>query len=283
LLNVVSSASLTKFIQRHSKQQLHLLSTSRRSQSIGVRMAPTTCLLVGLSGPSSSGKTTIARLLRDILPNAFILHEDDFYKTDIEIPINKEHNLEDWDCLESINLPALESALKHVKANGALPSDLESKEDQNSVGKVNVDADLVERLKQQASSLGLEHVRVAIVDGFLLYSQEMATIRDTFDVKLFLRTDYETAKRRREARSGYVTLEGFWADPPGYVDKIVWPNYVKDHQYLFQNDDVEGDVNGELVNDLGIDVMPAEKQGDLSACLAWAYDKLETALRNLDA
>jgi nicotinamide/nicotinate riboside kinase len=124
---------------------------------------------------------------------------------------------------------------------------------------------------------------VAIVDGFLLYSQEMATIRDTFDVKLFLRTDYETAKRRREARSGYVTLEGFWADPPGYVDKIVWPNYVKDHQYLFQNDDVEGDVNGELVNDLGIDVMPAEKQGDLSACLAWAYDKLETALRNLDA
>jgi len=246
-------------------------------------MRSSTCLLVGLSGPSSSGKTTIARLLRDILPNAFILHEDDFYKTDTEIPINKEHNLEDWDCLESINLPALESALKHIKFNGALPSDLESKEDQNSVGKVNVDAALVERLKQQASSLGLEHVRVAIVDGFLLYSQEMAAVRDTFDVKLFLRTNYETAKRRREARSGYVTLEGFWADPPGYVDKIVWPNYVKDHKYLFQDDDVEGDVNGELVNDLGIDVMPAEKQGDLSACLAWAYDKLETALRNLEA
>ncbi|THV63449.1 hypothetical protein D6D27_10612, partial [Aureobasidium pullulans] len=25
-------------------------------------------------------------------------------------------------------------------------------------------------------------------------------------------------KQRREARSGYVTLEGFWEDPPGYVD-----------------------------------------------------------------
>jgi nicotinamide/nicotinate riboside kinase len=246
-------------------------------------MAQTKCLLVGLSGPSSSGKTTIARLLRDILPNAFILHEDDFYKTDTEIPINKEHDLEDWDCLESINLPALESALKHVKANGALPSDLESKEDQNSVGKVNVDPTLVERLKQQASNLGQEHVRVAIVDGFLLYSQEMAVIRDTFDVKLFLRTNYETAKKRREARSGYVTIEGFWADPPGYVDKIVWPNYVKDHKYLFHNDDVEGEVRDEVVSDLGIDIMPAEKQGDLSACLEWAYNKLETALRSLDA
>jgi hypothetical protein len=28
---------------------------------------------------------------------------------------------------------------------------------------------------------------------------------------------------RREARTGYTTIEGWWADPPGYVDKIVWP------------------------------------------------------------
>jgi nicotinamide/nicotinate riboside kinase len=245
-------------------------------------MSPSKCLLVGLSGPSSSGKTTIARLLRDILPNAFIIHEDDFYKTDAEIPINKEHDLADWDCLESINLPALESALTYIKANGSIPSDLESKEDQNSVGQVNVDAALVERLKQKVSTLGLEHVRVAIVDGFLLYSQDMVAVRDTFDLKLFLRTDYETAKKRREARSGYVTLEGFWADPPGYVDKIVWPNYVNDHKYLFNDGNVEGDIDEKLVDDLGIDVMPTENQGDLSACLEWAYGKLEKALQILD-
>lgn len=148
-------------------------------------MPPTKCLLVGLSGPSSSGKTTIARLLRDILPNAFILHEDDFYKTDAEIPLSKQHNLSDWDCLESINLPALESALNHIKIHGTLPSDLESKEDQNSVGEVNVDAALVERLKQRVASLGVGDVRVAIVDGFLLYSREMVAVRDAFDVKLF--------------------------------------------------------------------------------------------------
>lgn len=246
-------------------------------------MAPSRCLLVGLSGPSSSGKTTIARLLRDILPNAFILHEDDFYKTDAEIPISKEHNLQDWDCLESINIPALESALTYIKANGSPPPDLESKEDQNSVGKVNVDAALVDRLKQQASEMCLDDVRVAIVDGFLLYSQEMAAVRDAFDLKLFLRTNYETAKQRREARSGYVTLEGFWADPPGYVDKIVWPNYVNDHQYLFHEGNVEGDVNEEVVTKLRIDIMPAENQGDLSACLEWAYGNLDKALRSLDA
>lgn len=41
-------------------------------------------ILVGISGASSSGKTTIARLLRDIIPNTFVLHEDDFYKPDDE-------------------------------------------------------------------------------------------------------------------------------------------------------------------------------------------------------
>jgi nicotinamide/nicotinate riboside kinase len=53
-------------------------------------------IVVGVSGPSSSGKTTLARLLRSIFNppaeisssdqeaavRSFILHEDDFYKPD---------------------------------------------------------------------------------------------------------------------------------------------------------------------------------------------------------
>ena len=47
-------------------------------------MADKKALVFGISGCSSSGKTTLARILRDIFPNTFILHEDDFYKTDNE-------------------------------------------------------------------------------------------------------------------------------------------------------------------------------------------------------
>ena len=47
-------------------------------------MADSKALIVGISGCSSSGKTTLARLLHDIFPNAFILHEDDFYKPEVE-------------------------------------------------------------------------------------------------------------------------------------------------------------------------------------------------------
>lgn len=49
-----------------------------------IKMAEKTALIVGISGCSSSGKTTLARLLRDIFPNTFILHEDDFYRPEPE-------------------------------------------------------------------------------------------------------------------------------------------------------------------------------------------------------
>lgn len=99
----------------------------------------------------------------------------------------------------------------------------------------------------------------------------MASIRDLFDIKLFLHTDYTTAKARRERRSGYVTLEGFWEDPPGYVDSVVWPNYVEDHKFLFRDEDVEkGEFDREVLEKLKIEVMPKEAEGNMTECVKWA-------------
>src|SRR4051812_12533523 len=78
-----------------------------------------------------------------------------------------------------------------------------------------------------------QQLKVCLLDGFLLYSPQMGTVMETIDVKLFLGVSRAKATERREARDGYVTLEGFWKDPPGYVDKIVWPNYAEAHAWLF--------------------------------------------------
>lgn len=51
---------------------------------LSLNMGDQKAVVVGLSGCSSSGKTTLARLLRDIFPNTFILHEDDFYRPEEE-------------------------------------------------------------------------------------------------------------------------------------------------------------------------------------------------------
>lgn len=239
-------------------------------------------LLIGISGPSSSGKTTLSRLLRDIFPSTFILHLDDFYLTDAEIPVKE--GIQDWDCVESLNLKDLHDALSYIKTYGKSPPNLVSKEDQNSVGEHGVAPSIIEQWKKHAQELMQQYgwnTPIAIVDGFLLFSEDMADIRQMFDVKLFLRTSYDTAKRRREARSGYVTLEGFWEDPPGYVDRIVWPNYVKDHAFLFKGNDVHADLNEEVCKKLEIHGMPREAEQSMVKCSRWGVEVLETAITQI--
>ena len=142
------------------------------------------------------------------------------------------------------------------------------------MGDSGVDESTIEALKRRAEGKPAG----VIVDGFLLFAEGMRAVRDTFDVKLFLRTDYRTAKTRREARSGYVTIDGFWEDPPGYVDQIVWPNYVKDHAFLFEEGNVDGKPKEDVLNELGIKIMPSEAQGSMTTCVQWAYGILEAEL-----
>jgi nicotinamide/nicotinate riboside kinase len=165
--------------------------------------------------------------------------------------------LQDWDCADAIDLPLLESTLKHIHDHGALPPELYSKEDQNSVGESGVsDAEVQAHHQAVVSWLGTsklpESVTICILDGFLLYSNPAKRsipqgITDLLDLKLFIRSDYARTKTRREARKGYVTLEGFWEDPEGYVDEVVWPNYVAEHKWMFRDGDVDkGDLDGRV-------------------------------------
>lgn len=257
---------------------------------------PSRTLLLALSGPSCSGKTTLARLLRSTLaPHAFILHEDDFYKTDADIPVKKvrvngkPQELQDWDCLESVDLDLLLDMLRFVKAEGRVKTKeegFEGKEDQNEIGNVDVDHSVVGEWRGRFGTLfaevfGKEDVKVAIIDGFLLYSEDMARVRKMFDIKILLRTSYSTVKRRRESRKGYVTLEGFWEDPEGYVDAIVWPNYVKDHKFLFKRGDVEGELDGEICGKLGIQAMEGSGEEDMTSVFGWGCEILEKELKVL--
>ncbi|KAH6603906.1 nicotinamide riboside kinase 1 [Trichoderma cornu-damae] len=242
-------------------------------------------LVVALSGCSSSGKTTLARLVRDILPSTFILHEDDFYRPEAELPV--KDGLLDWDCAESIDIPAMAEALAYIRQNACFPPTLDSKEDQNSVGNCPVSPSTISALRSKVSSLlppnhplNTASLRLCILDGFLLYPPSMSAIQPHLDVKLFLRASYARAKARREARDGYVTLEGFWADPPGYVDKVVWPNYVAEHSCMFEDGDVEGRYRGDVLGREAIRVPDGDDvDGDMDKILGWMVDVILEELK----
>ncbi|VBB77118.1 Putative nicotinamide riboside kinase [Podospora comata] len=249
-------------------------------------------LLVSLSGPSSSGKTTLARLLRDLLPNTFILHEDDFYKPESLLPFRSGHR--DWDCPEAIDLPALTNALTYIKSTGKFPPFIDSKEDQNTLGACPASPSHINLAKAIIASSSLhsllKHAKICILDGFLLYSQaeEFKPILELIDVKLFLLASEEKAVARRKARDGYVTLEGFWKDPEGYVEEVVWPNYVEQHGYLFVDGDVKrGRLDRKVLEREGILAMGGghgDGHGDeegFGEVLVWAVGEVVNRLEGV--
>jgi nicotinamide/nicotinate riboside kinase len=143
-------------------------------------------------------------------------------------------------------------------------------------------------------------------------------VHEQIGLPLFLPAAYGTVKARREGRSGYVTigpapeppantttttvsekekkqeeeidLEGeddrppqnFWTDPPGYVDDIVWPRYVRDHAWLLVDGDGEGEGDivqrvGEGVevrSDVGVNVAPGKGAAGMEVVLRWAVEEV---------
>ncbi|KAF8533189.1 nicotinamide riboside kinase 1 [Trichophaea hybrida] len=241
---------------------------------------PPVTFVVGISGLSSSGKTTLSRLLRCIFSSSFILHQDDFFWPDKDIPV-REDGIQDWDCVEAINWAHISSVLEHIRTHGALPEDLKSLQDNSPVGATDdlVEAGFMERMKMKVKESELdEDVRIAILDGFLMLHQD-SMVEDKMDAKMLLRVPQETAKQRREARMGYVTIEGFWADPPGYFDKIVWPNYYQDHKHLFIDEDVEGKIKPKVEEQRRIHTPPSLNTSTEDT-LEWAVDILIQELKS---
>ncbi|RVX75778.1 hypothetical protein B0A52_00134 [Exophiala mesophila] len=308
-----------------------------KAESPSTTTLPPLTILLGLSGPSSSGKTTLARLLRTIFhvdrttgPDSsrpslslFIIHQDDFYLTDTLVPVRRissqefgTRDLQDWDCVESLDLKLFEDTLCHVQAHGVVPEGSVSKEDENSVGESGVSDEAVEQHGAQirewfqglTSGLSdvdtLRDVRICVLDGFLLYprppsppppglsssptststpssedplSQLHRLTSTLLSPRLFLPTTLPRLLHRRLNRTGYVTLEGFWTDPPGYCQDLVWPNYVRDHAWMY----VGGDVNGgegvfdqKVLAQEGITVCPGAGAWPMSQVLDWAVEKV---------
>ncbi|KAJ2787423.1 ribosylnicotinamide kinase [Coemansia interrupta] len=64
-------------------------------------------IVLGLSGPSCSGKTTLALSLIKLIPNTVVIHQDNYYKNDDLIPVDCETEQQDWDCPAAFDMEKL--------------------------------------------------------------------------------------------------------------------------------------------------------------------------------
>ncbi|KAF8342341.1 uncharacterized protein EI90DRAFT_3032954 [Cantharellus anzutake] len=169
-------------------------------------------VLIGVGGATCSGKTTLAKHLRNCLPNSYIVHQDDFAPPTGEMPVHPEYGVPDWDdAAGAIDWPRLRSALAHVKTTGKLPDSHTSRDHFNKQILVPIREGSVpgwlEKFHRIAEG-SEEEVIYAIVEGFLLYWDK--EIMDQIDVRIMLRAPHDTLKQRRVGeRREYITTGKF--------------------------------------------------------------------------
>ncbi|KAK7458727.1 ribosylnicotinamide kinase [Stygiomarasmius scandens] len=205
---------------------------------------PTRVVTIGVGGATSSGKTTLAKHLRNCLPNSFIIHQDDFVPPAEQLPIHPELGVADWDDAPgAIDWDRMAKFLSDLKKTGVLPEGHQSYDHLNVTASIPVEEEIIAGWKARSEKLASEHLEKngekliwVIIDGFLMFWDER--VISDLDVRVFIRTPEDVVRARREARP-YVTPEGeVWRDPPHYWEKVVWPAYIRAHKDIFENEDV---------------------------------------------
>ena len=241
--------------------------------------------LLGISGPSSAGKTTLAYLLSGIFaPHVQnILHGDDFCK-DISL-LPTYNGYPDADGPGGVNFEKMIEVLRYAKVNGGkLPENCSSWQadvfhDQKGKALRMVSQGIMRQMRNKVSEqLHSTQYSIVILEGFLLHHR--SDVRAMLDGRLFLRLDHQEAKRRRLTRPNYgaEAKEGEFWKTEDYFEKMVWRNYVEQHADLFEDGNVEGSIDREVCRSRGIAVQD-RTDVELELCLSWAVDTVIDILK----
>lgn len=196
-------------------------------------MAPRV-LLVGIGGPTCSGKTTLTKTLLSLLPpprissqptasaspttattarpasppRHFILHQDDFAPPEKSLIWNERVGSADWDAPDtSVDWQRMRQTTSHIKDHATLPEGHSSHDELNALPSLPLnDTTLLDRYRDQFARALPDDLVVVFADGFLLYYDE--EVASKIDAAMFLRIDKALLRQRRESRGGYVTAEG---------------------------------------------------------------------------
>ncbi|XP_046830264.1 nicotinamide riboside kinase 1 [Vespa crabro] len=159
-------------------------------------------LIVGISGVTCSGKSTLAKELHKKLDDSIVIHQDSYFLS----PDDPRH----------VKIPAL----NHI--NWEILSSLDMNKMYSDILK------LIESKPKRSDKSNKELRRVLILEGFLLFG--FKPISNLCELKYFLTLTKEECWKRRSIRT-YSP-----ADVPGYFDAFVWPEYLKYLSVIKQND-----------------------------------------------
>ncbi|XP_045606675.1 nicotinamide riboside kinase 1 [Procambarus clarkii] len=180
-------------------------------------------LVVGISGVTCSGKSTLARRLHHTLPSPSTLLNQDYYfypeGSSHHIPAPAGLNHHNWEVITSIDVDTMLKDVRDIVRSP--PSQL----------KAPTTLELVSRGEGTSSNLDSAGGRpVLVIDGFLLFSHP--EVWEVCDLRYFLTLTREQCWERRQRRQYEPP------DPPGYFHQCVWPEYEQHRQYVNKLDGI---------------------------------------------
>ncbi|NOQ38368.1 hypothetical protein GQ472_05775 [archaeon] len=154
--------------------------------------------LVGIAGPSASGKSTVSRMLTERYPSAARINLDDFFFSKDTFPLHNSWS--NWELPQNLDFSKLHSALSDLLEGRTVTVPDYSKKEGKAVGeKIVRPKDLI------------------IAEGFYLFHDRK--IRDLFNLKIFLDLPEDIQMKRRLGRQPDLD--------PRYFTEVIAPFFKK--------------------------------------------------------
>lgn len=189
-------------------------------------------LIIGISGATNSGKTTISKELHSLFPNSVLLHQDDFFYDETSDKHTKipELNHINFEILSSIDMGAFKNQIRmiiesEIPLNNAqpAPSDVELKfKEKYFSAEINPsDQCLINKFQR------LQFIpNILIIEGFLIFNDDQ--LQDLCDLKFYFTMNKTLCWDRRKMRTYQPP------DVPGYFEKYVWPLYLVHYEEVLR-------------------------------------------------
>lgn len=160
--------------------------------------------VIGISGTTCSGKTSVTTQLHEKLKNSIVLHQDNYFlpKDDPRHVLVKELNHFNWELITSMDMDKMYSDILQ----------------------------LIESFPNENNSSEIINKNILILDGFSLFKCKV--ISNLCDRKYFITLNKEKCWERRKERKYDPP------DVPGYFEKVVWPEYLKHKDELMKDNDL---------------------------------------------
>ncbi|KAJ8688231.1 hypothetical protein QAD02_024026 [Eretmocerus hayati] len=161
-------------------------------------------LVIGISGPTNSGKTSVAMKVNGKIKGSLIIRQDDYFlpKDDPRHILIPDLNHYNWEILSSLDMERMHNDVLSI---------IDSQET---------------KLPNGTS----KETRLLILEGFLLYNYP--PIAQLCDKKYFIDITREVCWNRRKGRQYDPP------DVPGYFDRIVWPEFLRHKSEMMSDSDL---------------------------------------------